>query len=102
MMVLESCIATQSWVNREWGKELSVYLGIFGHRDYVGITDWGRERLKMSMKTLASWSADALSHVLVMHNPGGFVIVQCIWKVFRPLILFPHVVTLQPYSKTGF
>ena len=24
---------------------------------YVGITDWVRERLKVSVKTLASWSA---------------------------------------------
>jgi hypothetical protein len=36
---------------------------------HVGITDWIRERLKMSVKTLASWSVHALS----MHpgNPSG-------------------------------
>ena len=28
---------------------------------HVGITDWVRERLKISGKTLASWSAHALS-----------------------------------------
>ena len=36
---------------------------------HVGITDSDRERLKLSVKTLASWSADAQS--TCPGNPSG-------------------------------
>ena len=54
---------------------MTSYLSVLGHRHYgvclkhVGITDSERERLKMSVKTLVSWSAHARS--TRPGNPSG-------------------------------
>ena len=38
---------------------------------YVDITDWVRERLKMSVKTLTSWSANAMRKRPGNHGPAA-------------------------------
>ena len=60
---------------------LAGYLRILGHRDYGGLletsrfTDSVRERLKISVKALASWSAHVLSTLPV--NQSGPQPCEC-------------------------
>jgi hypothetical protein len=55
---------------------------------HVGITDWVRERFKVSVKALASWSVHALS----MH-PGEWEYLK--GSVPQPLPVFQLVVSVE-------